>query len=422
MKLNPDRVGERSLSDRVRALTEECLRWWWEAPASPPEFFRIYRLDDQREREHALERFIDGILREVEHPPRFLEQRQVLEERFSSHGREFALRYLDFEERHLDVLARDGFAESAIGFAKQARAFDPKISVEDIYQASRNVWTMNFLQMLMARPVELTPAIFAYSLLYPYTDNFLDDPSISPDVKIRFGEKFRLRLAGDPIQVENRTEEIVWELVQRIESQFERSRYPEVYDSLLAIHAAQGKSVQLLRGNLSPYEVDVLGISFEKGGTSVLADGYLVAGALTPAEETFMYAYGAFTQLMDDQEDVVIDMRAGLNTVFTQTARYWKLDSLTNRMFQFCERVLDFLDVFEAPDTDPLKEFIRRSIRLLLIDAAGRVPHLYSKNYLAYLQTGLPFRFGSLARQRRKWQHKKDAISRFSGQYLLTLH
>ena len=31
---------------------------------------------------------------------------------------------------------------------------------------------------LLGLPVEVTPAVFAYSMLYPYTDNYLDDPAI----------------------------------------------------------------------------------------------------------------------------------------------------------------------------------------------------------------------------------------------------
>ena len=63
---------------------------------------------------------------------------------------------------------------------------------------------------------------------------------------------------------------------------------------------AQCRSLELLHRTASPYEVDVLGISLEKGGTSVLADGYLVAGSLTRPQAELAFGFGAYLQIVDD--------------------------------------------------------------------------------------------------------------------------
>lgn len=52
-----------------------------------------------------------------------------------------------------------------------------QVTTKDILQASRNAWTARALQMLLGRDMGLTPAIFAYSMFYPYADNYLDDPA-----------------------------------------------------------------------------------------------------------------------------------------------------------------------------------------------------------------------------------------------------
>jgi hypothetical protein len=65
-------------------------------------------------------------------------------------------------------------------------------------------------------------------------------------------------------------------------------------------HRAQSKSLQQLCCNPAPHQIDVVGISFEKGGTSVLADGYLVAGSLTAAQPDWIFGFGVLTQLLDD--------------------------------------------------------------------------------------------------------------------------
>ena len=49
------------------------------------------------------------------------------------------------------------------------------MTLQEIGQAMRNVWIMNISQVLLNVEVKFTNAIFAYSMLYPYTDNILDD-------------------------------------------------------------------------------------------------------------------------------------------------------------------------------------------------------------------------------------------------------
>ena len=137
----------------------------------------------------------------------------------------------------------------------------------------------------------------------------------------------------------------------------------------------------------SPYELDVLGLVFEKGGTAVLADGYLVAGSLTPFQQEFSFYYGAFTQLMDDLEDVQSDRQAGIMTVFSQTAGRWPLDAVTSRLIGFGNGLLDGMRRFQAPGLATLEEIMRKCITPLLIDSASRAGQL--------LQPGLPGRIGA---------------------------
>jgi hypothetical protein len=167
----------------------------------------------------------------------------------------FARAALDLDEVHLNLLV-EGFPHLARGLAEQARRFDPALSATDIFQASRNVWTAAGLQVLLGHRLELTPAIFGYSLLYPYTDNLLDDPNASADCKSAFNRRFRARLEGESLQPANHREGKVWALVDRIEGQYNRVRFPDVYRSLLAIQHAQEHSVGLRReAELPPDEV-----------------------------------------------------------------------------------------------------------------------------------------------------------------------
>jgi hypothetical protein len=274
-----------------------------------------------------------------------------------------------------------------------------------IFQASRNVWSMNLMQLLFGLPGGIAGGLCLQHAL-PYTDNYLDDPRVSAAAKRRFIERFRLRLEGQPLKPENDNEQKIGVLVEFIESSFERKKYPQVYENLLALHSAQGRSLALMRSDTSPYEVDALGICFEKGGLSTLADAYLVAGELTEAQREFVFYYGCVTQLVDDLEDVQSDAQAGIKTVFSQTAGRWPLDRITNRALNFSLGMVADMHRFDAPGLEPLRD-VQISLRPLIIGSIGRLKQYYSKPYLHAVQAHFPFRFGYLYKQRKKlYRHR----------------
>jgi hypothetical protein len=245
-------------------------------------------------------------------------------------------------------------------------------------------------------------------MLYPYTDNYLDDASISKLTKLTFNEHFRLRLMGEQIAPENDHERIIFKLVGMIEQQYARFSFPGVYESLLDIHTGQTKSLRLVRPNAAPGEVDVLGISIEKGGASVMADGYLVSGTLGPAQRLFSFGHGVFAQLLDDLEDVEQDHADGRLTIYSQAAGRWPLDALTNRTFHFGRKVLERLDCFEL--AEPVKDLIRRGATSILIDTASRVERFYTPAYLQELEAHSPFRFSFLNKQRKDFARRNGSV------------
>jgi hypothetical protein len=265
---------------------------------------------------------------------------------------------------------------------------------------------------MLGLPVRLTPGIFAYSLLYPYTDNYLDDPTSPEETKRGFAGRLRRRLEGQDIVPANAREEAIFRLVSMIEGQYERSRYPQVFESLLAIHEAQVKSLRLLRANGCRSEAEVLDIVLEKGGASVLADGCLVAGNLMPGQAEFLFGFGAFLQLMDDLDDVLQDQHAGLLTVFSQTAGQGPLDEVTVRTLAFGREILKGLDGFGAADSGPLKELIKSVLIQGFILSAGRAGRLYSRAYLRELEAHSPFRFSFTNQQRRKLLRRRASLTR----------
>ncbi len=387
------------------ALVQEALAEWDECPLCLPPFQETFTVAEQAAREARLEEFIKSVESDLRRPPRSQSGRKALRERVTLAFERFAKAGLDLKDDHLGLLMNDGFSAIGTQMARGARRFDPSISPADIFQATRNAWTAGGLQVLLGREMRLTPAIFAYSMLYPYTDNYLDDARVPSEEKREFNARIKQRLSGEMIAPNRAGEATLWRLFEMIEGQYSRAGWPQVYASLLAIHRAQGNS---LRQRASPPSLkgpDILKLSFEKGGASVLADGHLAAGSLSCEEAQFVFAWGALLQLVDDLQDLRPDRREGALTIFTQAAGRVPLDELTTRTLNFGQRVMRRMDQLPVP-CQALKQMIQKSYTSLLIWSAGECGELYSSEYLAELETHSPFRFASVAARRKqlaKW-------------------
>jgi hypothetical protein len=424
----------------MRELLQESLSLWRRTAVSGahinaalclPPFDRTFTPAEQATREIHLDHLLHTVEVELRDVPRTRSERRSARSRVTSAFTDFAKYCLDFDDTHLELLLNDGFSAVATQLARQARQFDPGVCASDIFQASRNAWTACGLQVLLGRDMRLTPSIFAYSMLYPYTDNYLDDPATSRSAKLAFSERFRRRLDGDAVAPFNDREATIWRLVELIEEEYARADWPGVYDSLLTIHRAQENSVRLLRSGSSPAGVDVLKLSFEKGGASVLADAYLVAGSLSPDEAQFAFDWGVLLQLADDLQDLQQDLREGILTIFTQAAAHvplgQPLDNLTTHTLNFGHGVMRQVDRMPsnhaalngaAARHKSLTEMIRMSCSLLLIWSAAESAKLYTSRYLAELETHSPFRFAPLAEKRKKLARWKGPLARLFESFL----
>lgn len=416
------RAQDLPMPEMVQALIDQFKGIWWQCDSRLPELGNTYTWREQFTAERSMGRRLDAVLAQARRRPEGGAETQALQDQIAALATDFARTCAGLDDADIAAIRSYGFIDCVDEFSAMARRFDASISASDIYQASRNVWSMNIMQILLGRPVEMTPAIFAYSMLYPLSDNYLDDPAIPFETKRTFNVRFRRRLAGEEIVPANAHEQAISELIAQIEGQFDRAQFPQVYASLIEIHRAQTGSLALLGSNPSPYELDVLGICFDKGGTSVLADGYLVAGDLDAAQREFMFYYGTFTQLMDDLEDVQEDRRRNLMTVFSQTAGRWPLDAVTTRTIHFGNRVLDAVDRIAPPAAQPLQKIFRKCFTPLLLASAGQAAQFYTRAYRQEIESHLPYRFAFLNHQRRRLarqqvtlMHLVEALSQPEG-------
>lgn len=397
-------------------LLEPALRLWRACPATLPPFDHTIGEGEQIAREAHLERFLTCVQAEAHHPPRTRVERKNAHERITGAFADFGRMALGLEDRHLELLLGSGFSSIGTELVRRARRLDPGISAIDMLQATRNAWAACGLQVLFGRPMSLTPAIFAYSMLYPYTDNYMDDPGIGDGAKRGFSGRFGRRLRGERISAAKGPEEMIWRLIELIEGDYSRDEFPDVFMSLLMIHRAQENSIRL-RGS-GRDGVDVARLSFDKGGTSVLADGYLAAGVLTAEQAAFAFNWGVLLQLSDDLQDVREDRAKGELTLFSEAAGQEPLDGITNRTLQLGRRVMSAMQPLGGAECGTLKELMARSGLALLIRSAGEACEFYTSAYVEEMERHSPFRFAYLRERSRQLSNRGGMVLKLFEAFL----
>ena len=358
-------------------------------------------LEEQRRREAAYDEALERVEREAKCVRRGARQRAESQRRVMDVFPRFATVALGLEDEAVHMLT-DSFIPIGTQFAQWARRFDPALPMADVVQACRNAWTVCGIQRLVGDGVRMTPAILGYSLLYPYSDNYLDDAKIAKERKLEFSTRFRDRLRGLLVAARDRHEDAVWAMVGLIELQYPRWQFPRVYESLLAIHRAQEESMAQAKRTSSLTQAEVLRLSCAKGGTSVLADACLCHGSLTDDEAEFAFNWGVLLQLGDDLQDVREDLKQGSATLFTMAAEEGSpLDGVVRQLLAFSTRVADQADALPNGDA-ALKNLLRMSWRSLILMAVARCPEHFTRGFLAEVEMQSPFRFGFLrARHKR---------------------
>jgi len=395
-----------TLEDGVKRYRQTYSRLWWESEADFPWFKKIYSKNEQRKIENELSRFVDEVsIKLNDYSPEKNKQQAWIED-FIAGLKKCGKQILELSDFYLDSIFNEDYTNSTRMFIDKVKKFDPFLKIEDLYQALRNVWIMNSLQIYFNLDLEQSDAIFAYSLIYPYTDNILDDVSQSLEKKLSLALNLKDWLEGRPSPFHNSQEEKIFKLIKMIERQYERDLFPGVYQSLLAIFNAQIKSLLLQKKHSLPYETDILDISLEKGGTSVLADGYLVNGNLEDDQAEFCFGFGVFLQLADDIQDVTLDKKNKHMTIFSQTAENHELDKLANKLFNFIYKVVELKLDEQTENRKSLKEIIRKNCQYLVLEAIGKNKAYYSKKYVDKMQTYFPVRFPYLKDLRKKLKEK----------------
>jgi len=393
-----DKTGP--LEDTVKRLKDKYLNLWWNMKSDFPEFDRVYTREEKLKTEKEIDNFIKKVSIYIENYHNNKEAGNHVSVKSGSQARVFLDTLTGILDFQVDESLTEKFIRSTGLFLEKIKKFDPGLDIENIYQALRNIWIMNSIQVYLGQKIDCTTSMFAYSMLYPYTDNILDNVSVNLDKKLHLSQLLKLWLEGITQCPAAEIEQKIFSLVKKIEGEFPRDHFPGVYQSLLLIFNAQLKSLDQQKQVTPPYVNDVVGISFEKGGCSVLADGFLLKGELEKKERDFCFGWGTFLQLSDDIQDIFMDRKNHHTTIFSQIAGFYKLDKVANKLFNYIVTVLN--EHLDYPELQNLKKFSKKNFYFLAMEAIGKNSHLYSSDYVKEIEKVFPFSFSYQKKLRKR--------------------
>lgn len=287
-------------------------------------------------------------------------------------------------------------------FIDRVRGFDADLNAGQIWQAMRNYFIYAMIVEMQGERQNAANPILAYSLLYPYTDNYIDDKTTTKEEKERYNRMIARKLKGEPVLVQSALEEKTCRLLDMIGDAYEGEAKKKVIGTLLQLLEAQNYSIRQQKAGIS--EDEILGISIWKGSASVLADYLFATQDWREKEEGFYLRFGFLLQLVDDLQDMEEDKKEGSHTMMIKAAEQKRLEGQVNRLLWF---IWDTVRDFE-PRNPGLKGFVLKNcVEITLLSAAMNAQH-FLKEYIKALEPYLPLSvefIKKMKKQQKKGKH-----------------
>ncbi len=278
------------------------------------------------------------------------------------------------------------FQEELMEFMRQARSFSPELSFEEIGQALRNYIVYVMFKKIHQDNSGFSRAGFGYSMLYPFTDNFIDNVAASSQEKAKYNRMIRNKLQGRAVSQKTIHHKKTCDLLKAIEADFPRETCPMASQLLLMMLDAQELSLLQQENTTVLSPESRLDISLYKGGISVLIDRYFVRKELTEEDILFYIGMGFFLQLADDLQDIQEDSERGYQTLFTLNLNPSHEEELVNRALHFIHNIMSS---YQA-ENNRFKDFVLLNCYQLVYTSVLRSKAFFSAEYLERIEGLLP--------------------------------
>jgi len=271
-------------------------------------------------------------------------------------------------------------------FFRHVRHFAPELALEGIGQAARNYVVYAMFNEINRINSEFSKACLGYSMLYPFTDNFIDSPHHSSKEKSVYNQLIHDKIEGKNVHPKSRHSLKTCKLLHMIESDYPRIVDPTGNSLFLMMLEAQESSLRQQCGQIVLTAQERLDISIYKGGISVLIDRFFVDKAIAEADLDFYFGFGFFLQLADDLQDIKADSTAVNQTLFTVDLHWEREECIVNKMLNFIHRIA----ARYKAENEIFKEFILQKCYQLVCLSVFQSKEFFSSAYLEQLERCFP--------------------------------
>jgi hypothetical protein len=304
----------------------------------------------------------------------------------------------------VDPQTIDAFMEELKEFLRHVRSFSPELTFYDIGQAILNYIVFIMFKEILQVKSEFDIAGFGYSMLYPFTDNYIDSQSASEQEKKEYNQIIRDKIEGKVVRPKSEHQFKTCELLQYIESKYPRETDSTIYRLLLMMLEAQELSLRQDNKHLLLTYEDRLNISLYKGGISVLVDRYIASDKLAEEDIIFYLGMGFFLQLADDLQDIREDSISGHQTIFTSNLNCAKEELLVNKLLNFIHQISE---QYHAKN-EPFKDYIIYCCYQLIFSSVIGSKEFFSEEYLKQIERYLPVTYPFLEKMQSNQFENKD--------------
>jgi hypothetical protein len=296
------------------------------------------------------------------------------------------------------------FQDELKDFLRHVRAFAPELPIDGIGQAIRNYIVYMMFARIHQVKQDFSTACFGYSMLYPFTDNYIDSRNYSDKDKAEYNHIIRDKIIGREVQPRSPHQHKTCELLGMVESEYPRELDSTVFKLLLMMLEAQEESLRQQSPEDALTLSERLDISLYKGGISVLIDRFFVNKEITEADLTFYLSFGFFLQLADDLQDIKEDRENGHQTILTLDTTYAREERIVNKMLHFVQKITDSY----PSDNDVFKNFVLSNCRQLINSSIIASREYFSKEYLETMEGFFPVSYQFLEKMNSNRIDNKD--------------
>lgn len=278
----------------------------------------------------------------------------------------------------------EAFASETKEFARTLRGDVPDMSFEDMGQALRNYIVYLMFKEIHQDTSFFSKACYGYSMLYPFTDNYIDNTACTKEEKARYNSLIREFLKGQEVKGTSWYDERTLYFLSAAKDGCE--------ELLLLMLDAQVESLNQQRTDILLDYEERLAISMYKGGVSVLIDRFFVKEKITVEDMFFYLGFGFFLQLADDLQDIKEDSEKGHQTLFTISPLSNEAEKTVNKLLSF---ITALCQSFPAGNK-PFLEFVLMNCYQLIFMGVQKSREYFSEDYRKNIEQYFPVSFSFL--------------------------